>query len=1018
MKRVAQTIFLIFSLSFQANALFTDSSSMSKDAKAQLLKFQEQAKSHNYDQAVSSSMEANEEALAFCEDKQVGPMSESVEAILKVGLHQYCDQYEDPERFCGCVGSITNKNYLEKKDLARFSKKVQEENLKNLAYSSMKALKDYKSYEIMSDLTGGRLGNSVRAKNAPGCGTNKEFLDSIKPVCTDDKILKLRDAYNMYTENCKAPNCNNVHKLDSFPRNEARFASYSPSELFVAHAGHTASRHINQLITIDYFKSTKLQEFGKNNLYTTINEVYEEIFVDKLAKRLKEYFRHGTSQEGGYYANDPYGKYEDRAMISALSSFELIKLDNKEYKSIDTYYYQDKKAMRSTLDKYFHQVEKQLFHYLPLNLKEMSQSELKTALQGMLDTRHANRKTKSCEKAIETFKTACSAIDSEEIDFDFQKNAAQIRENAVAKEDKFKFDQYYCVALGHNAKKISDDSNWYTGYKNAYKLTQSKDAIPFALNGSHGLDNNFSYNDGLGESDIVSLKYGIKAGSIHDYLTDSITGYRDLNANTSPYKPGQGPMNSKLNLGGDNSGVTFGNFNSGNFSFPTRYDSWTATTPVSGITSTDLIRDLDDSVKADGMSLMKEEIKNSNAELDKSMMADVKANLDNTINSNIPTQVEEVKETVTSNNSETNVEGSTTQLKEVSADNGFAQTDRVKSSEFATDENIPVVEASGKTGGPEANGNFNNFNDLSFNKFNAGNFKASQAQLADSKTASQEGSTNSEGLEVTTSDTLIEEEQDLEVQRLKLELEKMKLELAKTEREIEDSKTTEQAQTTVVAKPTVQAAPIAPAKTPTRAPASVSSVKSTATVSSSKPASSFSSSSSVSSAVSSSSPARAKQNQQSSTTSQSGAASSAAARGGLNSIAGGGDSSSSSAGTTGALLTATSISNEQIRSSAQLSPGSIPQVEASTEELSSYNQQELQELYDKFGEEILVEDEEGEAEQKVVLERDEETGIITVAKKEEEKTRAPASTTEEEPAAQRKRFSYDEFKSIIDSSRE
>ena len=261
------------------------------------------------------------------------------------------------------------------------------------------------------------------------------------------------------------------------------------------------------------------------------------------------------------------------------------------------------------------------------------------------------------------------------------------------------------------------------------------------------------------------------------------------------------------------------------------------------------------------------------------------------------------------------------------------------------------------------------------------------------------------------SDILAATKNELEIQKLKLELEKTKLDLASTEKLIE-----EEAKASV--KPSAVALPVVAKRQ--EAAKRVSSSRSAPSASLNSARKTTNTQSSFAAPTSSRSTPQVTQQtspqaRPSSAPVSNNTRASAKATGSSSEYASAGSSAKR-----GALLSGSSITNEQLSNESNSGKHEIRTVK-STEEINSTDQATLNKYYNE-GTQFIVGKESLDVDalkETLLLEKDEESGLITVAKKKTALKRMPAMVPEvEKPDRQRKVFSYDEFKTILDSSRE
>jgi hypothetical protein len=1002
-------------------ALFSDSSKMSKDAKDQLKSFTSSLDSINGNTSGSSATLANE-AYQYCGGQINGPLSNNLKKLMKVGLHNYCDQYKNPEEFCLCVGEVTHEKKLTKEDLNEFKSKLEKENMQNLAYTSMKSLVDFKSLKVLSEISSGKRNND----NKFSCTSPVKFNESISDECGENELNILRESYKEYNSNCSEDKCLPNHKLSSVPR-EARTNHLSENQRMFALAGKIASDESTRLIKSNYFNTEQIVRVDGTDQFGTINGVQEYHLAGVIAYRLTEKYKFKADYQNQY---DIFNKYNDIGLIESLSNFNLFK-DDPRYFNSEAMFYTNKEQARSAIDKYLDYFAKKMKEKSKkTNLASMSSEELTSLLVEVFNEQTDKNVDSSCEKAKETFRKSCRAIKDKEIAFNFEKNSDKFRDRNY-KGDKFKFDQLYCVSQDLNTDKISNKVLNEEGFyffsdrpEISYKVNQSKEPVDYLVAGRGDIDD-YLWSTGLENGTIAGMLNGTRVYKL-SYKADSLTGY--------PFDPTD-PAHNNDNLGPrlDNTAGMVPDFSGGygssfdwnlangfqadseglgRFVVPRRRTlidiPVLPVAPASEI-KIDRNQDLPDLLINSAVSNSKvntnepvgpgsEEAVNTEpitADAPRAIIVDED-----------PAPTSEVFDSLETENNSVTYDGrdqegfSEHSTSKPSEENEFDRND------FSQNNNSFMNDLEFKKDERSDQSNNIKYSNIAYENLKA-NTKKKEVSVADSKNGTEDI--------VDVSDDISKAKESLELQKLKLELEKTKLELANTENLIKQESVkattpTSSKSTQAVAIPAVQKYKESVTKSTSNSPRVNSA--------SSAPARSVSSSSNSNFAPSTRRTQAVEPQVRTQTTSLNQAPSTRTSSKSINS-----NDYVNSASTVkrGALLSASSVTNEQILKDTNGS--SNTRTVRSAEDLSSIGQETLKKYYEE-GAEFVVQD--GELAQTVEsetlqLEKDEESGEIKVVKKAMVAKRAPASKPiieEIEAPRERKVFSYDEFKTILDSSRE
>ncbi|WP_127717400.1 hypothetical protein [Halobacteriovorax sp. HLS] len=1046
-------LYLLFLLSTTSSfALYQDTKELSDEAQAQLREFSKDNKQLSSEQKISRSAQVAREAHLFCAGKINGPVGETISSLMKVGLHNYCDQYEDDESFCNCIGEVTYENKLKKEDLEDFQEKIKKENLKNLGYTSMKALVNDRSLSIKYDITVGRTDNFEPMKEGIACSHPKDFYESIKEDCSEEEITQLENGYNLYTSECK--NCTSSQLLQNLP-NDMRSSSFNSAERFISLGGHMASQQASELIDKEFFKTSKLKDLSGmvgNGKFSTINEVQLNAIIDTLAKRI--FVKNEGYLNPGYPAKvmkETFTKYEEVGLIETLDKLHLFQSDifyiNGKQGSLDV-----REDVENRVADYISYFEKKINPSLIFTPKKFkSIADVKASLNKIFEKQMIINLKNSCTRTQDTFKKSCKALRDNVTAFDFGKYAKSVRDNNFG-EDKFKFDQLYCVAQNKNSSLISEkvmvkEEGWFgKKYEKVYALQKSSNPIDYSfseyLDGKDGKLHSFDWGIGV-ESDSILAASGGRVSIELLHKVSRISGYDfaqskgkesnekslfkplwdpraenfspDYYSNNLRLQPSFRPTSSVYSLTPSRGPKTR----------PTK-NALSADDSLIAVTKTEVEQDLGQQFKAEankGLSDMKSQVSADIANNTAQLIAVETEKLESEHVAPKAIIVEE-DSAISSQLTKTVITPEEKAESNVSSKRERVETNNIVESEnlIKTDETAPSF-FNTFTGGKDTSleKRFENLKSSLSSTFG----KKPDEKKDDDKEESKQrvvdvnnpiensfkpeskGSTSSEG-------------SSLEIEKMKLELEKMKLELAKSEQEIELKKLEDSKEKAALAKKAnIEELVNNQLSKPSTKASEVTRVASKSGATNSANAKKLATASRASTdlprsnvASSNSAPRQASQGPSQSSISTKASKISGASKSSI--------SQTSASEGSGTLLTAVSATNEQI-SKVIDSPASNLKSVKSVAELETYDQEVLAKYYEN-GTQIVLESQEANEEglDTLKLEKDEQTGLISVVKLEPAKVkRAPASKIDKPIERKpRKVFSYDEFKTILDSSRE
>lgn len=1007
MKTKNSIIFTLFFTSLSVSALYSDSLLMSEDAKAQLKFYQTGTVILNDTGNAEKSSSIANEAYQYCGAKLNGPVSKNLKNLMKVGLHNYCDQYSDPADFCICIGEITYEKKLSKKDLNEFKNSLEKENIQNIAFTSIKSLVDFNSEKILADISSNREVGRV----ALSCTSPKKFNESISDECSENELNIIREGYTDYNKNCDETKCLPGHKLENLP-NDARNKVLSSNQKMFALSGHIASEESSRLVKNNYFNTQQIMKADSNFVFGTIHSVQQHHLATAIAERLKEKWNRSSVRINSI---DSYNKYHDTGLIESLK--DLMIFDNVPgYDNPEAAFYSSKTSARKAIDSYLSFFESKIKGYAIQDLNLLSKNQIRNLVTKAFNKQTDLNIASSCEKAKNTFRKSCKMIKEKQIAFDFTDKSSDFRDKNY-KEDKFKFDQLYCVSQGISTDKIVEESKWYISMfekSEIYKIKQASPPIDYLITKSGDIDD-FHWMNGLSNSTISGMMKGTKIED-YSYKTDNIFGYDD----------GYGGMFSARGFGGaisndptydffGNSKVISSEASSEDFesSLSGGYNTWkTGTMGEPFVNFPDLV-----SPKNFNETIV--ELKPEPTLLPELL---INAAVVDSQTKTVSSAANEASESKTEAKVETNSLPDNIVSESLS---GFSDANESTSNQL--DFNQEVTEAETQPFENEAsffskedkksfseNFRFNKdkkkedksnieFSNMTYKELEIKNQMEKISEITNKIKSKEEVEVVTDIEEVT--DALAAAKNDLEIQKLKLELEKTKLELANTEKLIKKEKSAKVIAPIVTKKQTVIERPVATSR-------KSSNTRSANTISAQAR--------NVSTTPSSFASTRSAPQQAPQARSLSSASSSSASRSAPKQASSLDYVPTASSSKRGALLSAVSVTNEQISNDSN-SKNSGVQIIKSTDELVSIDQKTLAKYYEE-GKEFIVQDEELELAdegQTLQLEKDEKSGIIKVVKKKTNITRLPASIPQaEEPVRERKVFSYDEFKTILDSSRE
>lgn len=987
-------------------------------------------------------------AKAVCVDKGHPIMTKTLEGLMKVGLYNYCDQYQDKARFCSCISEISYEENIETSEIEEFKEKLLEENRKSLMLESVKALTSYKEESQRAILTNLNKNKRSYPYSAPKCVNVKKLKQSIGSDCSTEDLQRMSDIFDEYSKSDSCANCKKTFSLGIVPRN--RHHGDTKIDRFLSFPGVAVAKKMNVDFSNDLFKTSELSQIeGKRDRHSnnTINEIYEREVKQKLAQKIYEKWQ-GYTRTSYYFIDGESEKVKDFSLLKILERSNIMKGAKSAPKALGTHI-MGPAGILSEVNHFVDEFEKQLEIDSAFDRKKVTKAEIMASLDEVFNKFGNEKLEAACETAIQTFKKSCKAMkDDSKMSFDFNQNVKAFREKAYPKkEDKFKFDQLYCVANKMATRSMVTGSTWIDKMKtgvpdlgidlagNGHPYINDKEDIGIEkIDFTTGVPDYYYdsmytgkatgmiavelpkdiFKNYMAEQNKESSKSDDIPSSEVDYgsYTIDYTGYPFSTSNKGDDKDySEVNWNQKLSLGGNYSTGGSNDYLSRTFKFgslqnyqedltPSAVDRFKMDVKTEGSDVSALGND-------DKSSVSKNDSKAADEKVSTTTVVPESINTDEGLIGPVQPEVEAVNSNVASDSAEIAVassnEGSESQeFSEAGNSNQDSVNGVANQGQFPTEGIDNALTNFNNNSNPQ----MQNFNSQ-FNRGREGQSNTIKAKGSDEQTTRElkerignRALATSESAEKV--DSLSDSASDLEMEKLKLELEKMKLDLAKSKSELEKvSVESEEVKPAVeVAQQATQQ--VAPANT-RRVPKKVSAVKKssdTTRVSNNSSRGAASKGASVSSASNNSAFSQPATASSGSTTSSS--TSSRASK----------ESSGSTSGS-GALLVATQAGDSQIFSSASKLEGNSFNSYA---ELESADQDQLGIMYEKFGTEVVVENVDGQ--ETFELEKDLSTGEIKIVQKEAK--RAPASVKEESTVpvvpTSRKRFSLEQFNRIIDSS--
>ncbi|WP_372655017.1 hypothetical protein [Halobacteriovorax sp.] len=954
------------------------------------------------DQVASAARAQRKMAEVVCAGKSEDVVSYQLKNLMKVGLYNYCDQYKDDERFCRCVSEVTYENKLSDEDIKTFKEGLIADSKKNIALNSFKVLKEYKQENLRNIANKPLDLNTMKKLDSYSfntCDGTHKLKTALSPYCSESDLLELKKSFSLALEECE--DCEGMD-IDNMPKDFSIRGQRTSGEDFLEFPQYWLSNQFIKQAKEDEFKVEEINKKYTSNSskFKSIGDFQYKDIIENLASRIKKSWDDNDNNSETFSYQSTKEKRKDLALIVLINEHYLF----KKLKGLpkQSFLYDSKKLKKdhdAYVDFFASKIPQSIF-----DRKSMSKTTIATLLESFLEEKHRESLDDKCRNLVKVFKTSCEEISKDNISFNFDEEvASSLRDKKYKINDKFKFDQLYCVEKNKvstnlgisylnniNFGKVGDILNRGKSSKNLFKKN--------LLSLTDGYLNIANFSSGASIDITGTLQSGGENFLIDVLLDDDEEEVGNLDFNV--VKSGESNYSYDPFA---NENLKIVSTPSGEFKVVETKKGSFNQSARNQIILDDMLTRAIDSDKELAINSIREDIAKINER-------DSKA-------SKISPDDEVKKSEVVDDNS-INIKGNNKVLsdnekfiaKEVDVSESYKSKSPTGENFGELPQDFNNISFSGR--------NFNTRNsqisDLNSSRFQReisdeeimqARIKELEEKLTVNKPSgaaiSEEATSAINPTKNSFANSDEPEEDNLELNKLKVELEKMKLQMAKSELE---AKKKEPVAKKVTSTSSVNNLSVSNNLSPLER-ASTKGVVNTNTKRKSEKPANRSSASSVSQS-------RAESTSSSPTSSQSEVSSSSVAS---DPTASRSSSVASRSNRNGALLTATQVGDSQF---------STP--EASTEvsyqnfsEISSAGQNELEKLYSEFGTQLVT-----QAGTEVLLEKDEETGEIKVIEKESSSDevvkkalskRAPASTEKSaEEKKSRKRFSLQEFNQIID----
>ena len=442
-------------------------------------------------EAVKSAAKSQRQmAEAICGGKRDSVLNDDLKKLMKVGLYNYCDQYDDVDRFCGCVGESSYEVKVTDEEIEKFEENLINDSKKNIALNSFKALKEYREEKIREitsmprDYTGERFHNTYSQQN---CYNSKKLMKAISPSCKESDLVALKEALKDSLDECK--DCEGMD-ISSMEQPVERRHRRTPGEDFLYYPTDWLNKKFGEQVDSDEFHVEKINNKinGGSSQYHSIGNVQYKELVESIAKRLQSKWR-GVNK-GNYltsFVNQEENK--DAAFLYSMNSFYLM----RNMKGVPFTLKNSKTGadLRNSVDSYI-----QFFSdNFPNTVMIKSEINLPTTIRlvkSFLEKKQNEKLNIQCKELVKTLSESCEAISAKEhkLSFDLNPRIAKSIRNSHYKDDKFKFDQLYCVGKGKSENRVFDSFTKRRGWS-------TPDLNKRIVKGAK----NITYNSGLSITD-------------------------------------------------------------------------------------------------------------------------------------------------------------------------------------------------------------------------------------------------------------------------------------------------------------------------------------------------------------------------------------------------------------------------------------------------------------------------------------------------------------------------------------
>lgn len=1002
-------------------------------------------KTFTMEQVRDAAKEHRQIAEAVCSGKREGIVNEQLQKLMNVGLYNYCDQYSDEAKFCGCVKEASYDKKLSDQDLENWHQNLIEMSKRNISLNSFKVLKDYKE-DVIKEISNLpftiNYGKYPEGAGVKSCNNSHALMDALAPTCGEKELVSMKEHLALALKDCES--CTNMD-LSLIPKSgEGRDERTSGEEFLFFPGFLVQEEHSRKVVNGDFSLEQISKSKASNTRYKSKGDLQYKVILEDIASKIHDTYRGRPIRRFGFGRVSDIEKTKNAAFVLHMNNHFILKdLPDLPRESSR---YATGKVLAGIVADYIDAIKLKIPSGI-FNKSELSKEDIAKELEKYFIRERVKFLAKKCEKVVEVMKMSCSAMSNKnhQLSFNLDKDSAEKVRNREYSNDKFKFDQLYCATKSKSKK---SKLNYITAkfFKNPNeelrKLSQNSKNLfdTNLLSLEQGHLNDIDFSPGVSNDLSVSLLRGRKSldtevalmgtevleGIVKGMTNDNLTDYyndtssfiksnQKVDSLVPPLIASPSPFQSASDEDEDEDDIALPLTNSE--ASEILIESTVSSSKKAKSTSVrpdDGFRDIGNVSSPKINELLKIEA----PKLPMPTEVEIPTLEKPLVEESISIEVSEKTEIAELNKE--HMEG----LDKIPNDNlmkeNIAKNEEVLSNptgeNFGTlPENVNMNFNRNKSNFQSQASAFNSMNkvgatkELTNEEILEQRIKELEGQLSSNNIVNETKSSEVANKLNPTKNSFSKSEEDpdenLELNELKVELEKMKLQMAKSELE---AKKKEQAEKSVAAnKAQTQLPSSAPPANSELSPLARATANSSIQASNSKRSTSVaspsSSSSSSSSTVQSRSEASLPANSQVASPITTEVASAKAL-----------PSSTNRKASTGALLSATEIGESSFIGSASNNVVSYDNFS----DISTAGQSELEKLYNEYGAEVITK---GGIE--VTLEKDEATGEIkavekpkrSVAESAKKKTikRAPASTTKQ--AKDRKRFSLQEFNKIIDN---